>query len=174
MEGKEDMKIYGLCLSNSSNSINKQFLDNLLPKIGGEVIAFEEIDFPLFKMGDDAPENLQALCDKLENADGIIMASPEYNGSFSPFGKNVLDWISTKGHFDGSQKLTCLSGVPTMICSVAPGPLGGIRCIPEVSRVAIELGCVVYQTFATTGGFSGDNYDYGKAVTIAEKFKNAI
>ena len=168
------MKIYGLCLSNNPNSINRQFLDNLLPKIGGEVIDFSETDFPLFKMGDDDPVNLQALCDKLQNADGIIISSPEYNGTLSPFGKNVLDWISTKGHFDGSTKQTPLSGKPMMICAVAPGPLGGIRGIPDVSKLAIELGAVIYKTFATTGGFKGDDYDYGKAIAIGQNFKDMI
>ena len=168
------MKIYGLCLSNNPNSINRTFLDTLLPHLGGEVISFDQTDFPLFQVGMTEPDNLQSLCDKLQSADAIIMASPEYNGTFSPFGKNVLDWISTKGHFDGSTKQTPLSGKPTMVCGVAPGPLGGIRCVPEVSRVATELGCVVVKTFATTGGFKGDDYDYSKAIAIGNGFKDWI
>lgn len=168
------MKIYGLCLSNNPNSINKTFLNNLLPRIGGQVIPFAETDFPLFQAGLDAPDNLQPLCDKLQSADAIVLSSPEYNSSFSPFGKNVLDWISTKGHFDGSTKQTPLSGKPTMVCAVAPGPLGGIRVIPEVCRVATELGCVVVKTFATTGGFKGEEYNYDKAIAIAESLKDWV
>ena len=168
------MKIYGLCLSNNPNSINRQFLENTVPHLGGEVIPFEETNFPLFKLGENEPSGLQKLCDKLQNADAIIMSSPEYNGTFSPFGKNVLDWISTKGVFDGSTKRTPLSNKPTMICTVAPGPLGGIRCIPTVSMVATELGCIVYKIFATTGGFKGENYDYSKAHHLMSEFKSMI
>ena len=168
------MKIYGLCLSNNPDSINKKFLQTIIDKIDGEMIDFAETDFPLFKVGDAEPAQLQTLCDKLQGADGIIIASPEYNGTISPFGKNVLDWISIKGFFDGAIKKTALSGKPTMVCGVAPGPLGGIRAVPDVSKIAIELGCVIHKTFATTGGFNGDAYDYSKAFTTVQNFKDAI
>lgn len=167
-------KLYGLCLSNNPTSINRQFLETLMPQIGGTVIPFSQTDFPLFCQGLATPENLIPLCDTLKNADGLILSSPEYNGSLSPFGKNVLDWISTQGAFSGGQKSTPLTGIPTMICTVAPGPLGGIRCVPELSRIAIELGCTIHKTHATTGGFRGDDYDYTTALSIAKEFKTAI
>ncbi len=164
------MKIYGLCLSNNPNSINRAFLEGLLASVNGMVIPFEQTDFSLFKIGDATPENLSPLCDILQDADAIIVSTPEYNGTISPFGKNVLDWISTKGVFNGSEKATPLSGKKTMLTAVSPGPLGGIRAIPSTLSILTELGCVVSKTFATTGGFKGKDHDYTSANAILESF----
>ena len=164
------MKIYGLCLSNNPNSINRAFLNALMEEKGGEVISFAETDFPLFKAGDALPANLPALCKKLQESDAIVVSTPEYNGTFSPFGKNVLDWISTQGTFNGFEKETPLSGKSVLLCAVAPGPLGGIRSIPSVSTVLGELGCVVTKTFATTGGYNSETYNYKNAFSIMDLF----
>ena len=165
------MHIIGIALSNNPNSINRIALENVLNHIGGESIPFDAVDFPLFQVGLDAPETLDALCDKIAQADKIIFATPEYNSTFSPYGKNVLDWISTKGSFSGGKKHTPLSGKPTMLMATAPGPLGGIRALPQVTQVLNELGCVVVTSTATTGGFNAETYDYSTLYGIAENFK---
>ena len=165
------MKIIGITLSNNPNSINRVALESVLSHIGGESIPFSDVDFPLFKVGMDEPEGLQSLCDKITTADKIIFASPEYNGTFSSYGKNVLDWISTKGSFAGGKKTTPLSGKHTMLMAASPGLLGGIRTLPQVTQVLNELGCVLVASTATTGGFKAESYDYSTLYGIAENFK---
>ena len=162
------MKIIGINLSNNPHSINLTFLTKITKHLGGEVVDFSEIDFQMFRMGIDTPVNLPPLCDKIAAADFVIFSTPEYNGTFSAFGKNVLDWISTKGTFEKSTKQTPLSGKPTLLTAVAPGPLGGIRALPSTSTVLSELGCVVVKTFATTGGYNADTFDYSKAFALAD------
>ena len=162
------MKIIAINLSNSPHSINLTFLTEITNYLGGEVVDFSEIDFPMFRVDIDTPENLQPLCDKIAAADFVIFSTPEYNGTFSPFGKNVLDWISTKGTFEKSVKQTPLSGKPTLLTAVTPGPLGGVRALMSVSTVLLELGCVVVKTFATTGGYNADTFDYSSAFAIAD------
>ena len=48
-----------------------------------EVIQLNELDIPLFNEDIEAqgtPADAQRLKDKLRSADGILLASPEYNG----------------------------------------------------------------------------------------------
>ncbi len=165
------MNIIGITLSNNPNSINRIALETVLNYIGGESIPFEQVDFPLFQVGMEEPAGLQSLCDKILNADKVIFATPEYNSTFSSYGKNVLDWISTTGNFSGGKKQTPLSGKHTMLMAAAPGPLGGIRALPQVTQVLNELGCVVVASTATTGGFNPNTYDYSILYSIAEGFK---
>ena len=162
------MKIIAINLSNSPHSINLTFLTEITNYLEGEVVDFSEIDFPMFRVDIDTPKNLQPLCDKIAAADLVIFSTPEYNGTFSPFGKNVLDWISTRGTFNKGIKQTPLSGKPTLLTAVAPGSLGGVRSLMSVSTVLLELGCVVVKSFATTGGYNADTYDYGDAFAVAD------
>ena len=62
-----------------------------------EVITLAELNLPLFSEDIEAqgtPTDAQLLKDKLRNADGILLASPEYNGSITAALKNAIDWAS--------------------------------------------------------------------------------
>jgi len=53
----------------------------------------------------------------IADADGIIMVSPEYNGSITGLLKNTIDWVTRVD-----------SGVfakPTLLASTSPGRMGG-------------------------------------------------
>ena len=54
-------------------------------------------------------------------ADGIIFATPEYNGSFSALTKNTVDWLTRP------MKQGALMGKKIMVIAVTPGPGGGQR-----------------------------------------------
>ena len=168
------MKIIGVNLSNNTNSINKVMLSNVIQHLDGEQIEFEKLDWDMLKIGDKEPDTLDEICKKIKDADKIIFTTPEYNGSYSAYGKNILDWISTKGTFDGSTKITPLSGKQVMLIATAPGLLGGIRCLPSLNILINELGGIVIKTFATTGGFDKDNYDYSNVFKIADDFKSSF
>ncbi|MGB1361228.1 MAG: NADPH-dependent FMN reductase [Alphaproteobacteria bacterium] len=165
------MKIIGINLSNNPNSINLKLLTKVIDNLGGEVIDFSLTDFPLFKPGIETPDSLDQLADKIKSADKIIFTTNEYNGSYSAFGKNLLDWISTLGSFDGSKKVTPLTGKHTFVMAAAPGPIGGLRAIPLTQTLLTELGCVIMGSFATTGGFN-DNFDYTNVFKLTTEFKN--
>ena len=165
------MKIIGINLSNNPDSINLKLLTKVIENVGGEVVPFATTDLPLFKQGTPKPKQLDELCEIIKGADKIIFSSSEHNGSYSAFGKNVLDWISTEGFFDGAKKHTPLSGKDTFIMSASPGPLGGIRCLPILQILLTELGCVIKGSFATSGGFN-DDFDYTNVFKLTTDFKN--
>ncbi len=43
---------------------------------------------------DGNPESVVRLCREAARADGLLLATPEYNGSFSGVLKNAIDWLS--------------------------------------------------------------------------------
>lgn len=69
-------------------------------------------DLPLYDQDAEAsyPAEAQALKGKIEAADAIIIATPEYNRSMPGVLKNAIDWASRpwgKNSFKGKTVLTC-------------------------------------------------------------------
>ena len=57
----------------------------------------EIIDLPLFNEDfepDNIPQSVVELRKSIDAADGWILFSPEYNGSFPAVTKNAIDWLS--------------------------------------------------------------------------------
>ena len=72
------------------------------------------------------PEKGVALKELFLNHDGIFIASPEYNGSFSALLKNSLDWISRK-QADDEPMLAAFYGKVFALTAASPGAYGGLR-----------------------------------------------
>lgn len=110
-----------------------------------EVIVLELADFdlPLFNEDLEREQGLPAKAKELRelflNADGFLLASPEYNGSFTAVLKNALDWLS-RPQGDG---LSPFQGKIAAIMAASPGGLGGLRALPHVRTVLSNLGVVV-------------------------------
>lgn len=79
-----------------------------------------------------APIELDALADKISNADGYIMVSPEYNHSMSPALANLLN------HFGSS----LFSYKPSIIVTYSAGQWGGARAAVNMRTYLAELGCL--------------------------------
>jgi len=96
--------------------------------------------------GDDedaegVPQSIKDLTALIRSHDGMIIATPEYNGFFTPLIKNTLDWCSRPGASNETPPLP--RGKPVAIVSSAPGALGGIRAIPRLRDYLSELGFLV-------------------------------
>ena len=57
------------------------------------------------------PEPVAELRRKLQDADGLLLASPEYNHSFTAALKNAIDWVSLGADSPLSRKPTAILGV---------------------------------------------------------------
>ncbi len=105
-------------------------------KTGADVTVIDLKDYPLpVYDGDEEdahglPKNAATLKDLFVAHDGLLIASPEYNSSYSGALKNVIDWVSRP--VEGRPPLYCFSGKIAGIMAASPGGLGGLRMLPQL------------------------------------------
>ena len=78
-----------------------------------------------------------ALCE----ADGIMVACPEYNSSVTPLLKNTIDWLSRPQ--EGEPRLGAFSGKVVGIMGTSPGALGAMRVLRHAREIFGNIGCLV-------------------------------
>ncbi|WP_415716235.1 NADPH-dependent FMN reductase [Roseibium sp.] len=130
--------------------------------VNAEIIDPLEMDFPpVFKphfayAKGRAPDFLEQLAFKIEEADCYVMVSPEYNHSMSPALANLLN------HFRSSS----FSFKPSAIATYSAGQWGGARAAVNMRTFLSELGCLpvsamihvpkAQEVFAEDGSFSSE------------------
>lgn len=118
------MSIAALIGSLRAASVNRVVFDaarELMPD-GVELEEVPLADLPLFDedieaAGDPAP--VTALKDAVTAADGLVIFTPEYNGSVPAVTKNAIDWLS-RPFLTGP-----IVGTPVGIVAAGPGRSGG-------------------------------------------------
>ena len=75
------------------------------------------------------PAAVVAMRAAVKEADGVIFAAPEYNGSFSALTKNTIDWLTRP------MKQGALMGKKIMLICVTPGPGGGQRIAKTLNEL---------------------------------------
>ena len=119
------MKIVGISGSLRTGSVNTALLHNaadLLPE-GVELEVIDMNVFPLFNQDiekDGLPEELLAVQKTIAEADGVLIASPEYNYSYTGVLKNAIDWLSRPPY-------RALNEKPVAIVGASPGQFGTAR-----------------------------------------------
>jgi chromate reductase len=91
----------------------------------GSTLAVLSIDdVPLYNADVEAktgvPPAVVQLKDKIAAADGLVIATPEYNGGIPGNAKNVIDWISRPPEDVGR----VLRGKPIALMGATPGGMG--------------------------------------------------
>lgn len=109
------------------------------------VIALRDYPLPLYDADEEARHGLPAHARRLKDLfighHGLLIASPEYNGSFTAALKNALDWVSRP---DGEEPgLLAYEGKVAGLLSASPGALGGLRAQDAVRQVLVQLGTLV-------------------------------
>lgn len=74
-----------------------------------------------------APVELQPLAQRVFEADAFILVTPEYNGSYSPAMKNMLDHFPKQHH------------KPFGIVTASPGAMGGMRASQQLLQLVPAL-----------------------------------
>jgi len=82
------------------------------------------------------PKAAQDLKDLANQADALVFASPEYNGSYPAVLKNAIDWISRPA--PGEAPLAAFRDKPAAILSASPGQGGGKRVLKQL-RELLEM-----------------------------------
>lgn len=104
------MKVLALSGSNADNSFNEKLLRIIIKNLGYKY----DFDFatvkglPMFKEGVEAPADILALGEKIENAEMVLIASPEQQHSVTSALKSALEWLSSAIHpFHGKPSCHC-------------------------------------------------------------------
>lgn len=115
------------------------FLQNYLsrfPDTEAGVLDLKEYGFPLFHERymnmDPAPGPVAEYVGRFREADGIVVVSPVYNGSFPAALKNVVDLLVT----DWFRK-------PVLVVSVTYGNVPGIGTVQQLQALLMKLGARV-------------------------------
>lgn len=156
-EQSASIRVVGVCGSLSPNGKTRAALSAALEgsaEYDAETRLIELRDYELVFFGsvsnDDYPEDVHRLRRELREAQGIILATPEYHGSLTGALKNMLDLMSTE-EFEG--KIVGLIGV-------AGGQVGAINSLNTMKTICRNLHCWVLPqevSIAESGRVIGDD-----------------
>ncbi|MBM7636123.1 NADPH-dependent FMN reductase [Streptococcus saliviloxodontae] len=125
------MKLIGLVGTNSTKSTNRVLLQYIAKHFADKVdIELIEIKgFPIFNKPADknVPDIVLDVAAKIEEADGVIIGTPEYDHSIPAVLMNALAWLSY-GIFP-------LLNKPVMITGASYGTLGSSRAQLQLRQI---------------------------------------
>jgi chromate reductase, NAD(P)H dehydrogenase (quinone) len=111
---------------------------------GAEVTRISLSDYPLPIMDEDlekergVPDNALKLAWQIAAHDGVLICTPEYNGSIPPLLKNAIDWASRVRRNEAGKPLRPLVGKSAAICSSSSGHFAGIRSSNHLRAVLVR------------------------------------
>jgi NAD(P)H-dependent FMN reductase len=148
------------------------FFKNLIEaeKLGTvEMLDLAAYKFPVFderlKFLKSPPPQVLDFAAKINNADGVIIVTPEYNGGYPASLKNVVDLLS-----DGWRKK------PVAISTVSSGAFGGSQVLTAIQFSLWKLGALTVPAMfpvpniETSFNEDGKPADNEKTVARARKF----
>ncbi|SCF08994.1 NAD(P)H-dependent FMN reductase [Micromonospora haikouensis] len=132
------MRILALSGSLRQESFNTHLL-RALPSVAPDGMTFDIFDglgdIPLYNQDLDvaeAPEPVRRWRTAIREADGLVIATPEYNGSIPGVVKNAIDWASRP------MPSAALLGKSAVVMVATPGRNLGRNCLADLSRVLHE------------------------------------
>jgi chromate reductase len=152
----------GLKVAAFSGSLRKESFTTKLAKafqqFSPEGVHTEIIDIsmlPLMNqdMEENPPQTVKDLHAAIEKADAILLATPEYNRSYTPALKNALDWGSRP---QGKNKW---KGKPVAVVGCTPYALGAFGAVHHLRQVLVYLDMPTLQQPEFYLGKVADKFD---------------
>ncbi len=116
--------LLGLSGSLRQNATNRKLLREAARLFDPASFVEADLNLPLYdgdlEEGEGIPAMVQTLRDQIEQADAVIISTPEYNKGPSGVLKNALDWVSRTEGNPWADK-------PVAVMSAAAGRAGGER-----------------------------------------------
>ena len=111
------MELLGLIGASANQSYNRWLLLDMLHRFGD--MTLQELDLPLFCEEQPTSSEVQDLRAHVAQADGLVIATAEYDHAVPAILKNALEWLSVEPHV--------LAGKSVMIVGASLGLQGTVR-----------------------------------------------
>ena len=150
--------ISGSLRTGSFNTALLQSAGQLLPQ-GATLTVASIDDIPLYDGDLDVeggPPAVQALKARIGEADGLLLATPEYNFGIPGVLKNAIDWVSRPGF------KSVLAYKPVAIIGAAPGIVGTARAQGQLKQVLLGTLSEVFPYPEILVGKAGERIVDGK------------
>ena len=127
-------------------------------KLAPEGVTVEIADIstlPLFNQDEEAnfPPAAAALKEKIEHADGIIVATPEYNRSIPGVLKNAIDWTS-RPYGQGAW-----NGKAVYVIGASIGPIAAALAQADLKKTMLFMNAIVLGQPEFYLGVAGSKFD---------------
>lgn len=150
------LRILAFSGSTRSDSYNKKLVKIAAAgarATGADVtyLDLRELPMPLYdgdlEAQEGIPPNAKKFRQMMVDHQGLLIASPEYNGSFSGVLKNAIDWASRPA--PGEPPLGCFVDKTAAIMSASTGGFGGVRGLLSLRSLLANLRVLVLPEQAT-------------------------
>ena len=105
--------------------------------------VFDARELTLSFPGEEATPDAEALRAAVLEADGVVLATPEYHGCFSAMTKLVIENLGFP---------SVLSGKPIALVGVAAGRIGAIKSLEQLRGVCAHVGALVLPSAISIAG----------------------
>jgi chromate reductase len=140
---KTPLKFVGL-----SGSLRQASYSSAVLNAFGQQLRSQGYDLNLLNIGDFAhynqdieeaglPEVVAMARMLVEQSDGVVIVTPEFNHSIPGVLKNTLDWLSRPAF------ASCFQTKPALFCTISPGALGGVRAQYQMRETLSSMLCEV-------------------------------
>lgn len=151
------MKILGFVGSLRAGSYNRALYNEFVSRLPAGAAVEEGLygHLPLFNQDIESPmpADVIELQKKIQNADGIVIATPEFNRSIPGAFKNMLDWCS-RGELED-----CWAGKRVYIMGCSSGDRGANMAQYDLRRIMLYFGAHVMGTPELFVGRNKEKFD---------------
>ena len=103
------------------------------PDVAVDVVDPSELDLPLPGL-EGTSDSVSELQDVIRDATGVVLATPEYHGSFSSVMKLMIENLGFP---------SALAGKSVALLGVAGGSIGAIKALEQLRGVCSHVGAIV-------------------------------
>jgi len=152
-------KIMAIVGSLRKDSVNRMIAEAAMAS-AGDGVGFNIVDLgdvPVYNGDLEAagvPDSVSDLHEQMAAADGLLIFSPEYNGSFPAVTKNAIDWLSRPPQ--------SWEGKAIAMVVASPGPRGGVSVRTHFETIMEYLPVRLFESMGI--GMYGDKIADGELV----------
>ena len=129
------MKVVTILGSASAYSNTKKALaivEEKFADLGAEVTQLNPLDLKLNNPATTETDDTKRITSMVREADAVVLATPEYHGSYSSVIKLIIDNLGYP---------SALGGKAIGLVGVAASPFGALKALEHLNSITTHLGC---------------------------------